>query len=178
MSLVYCDKISKRDGRDKTRLYHIWSNMKQRCFNKKYHGYNRYGGRGITVCEEWAKHFESFRDWSYQNGYDDTKSIDRINNDGNYEPNNCRWADALTQSRNTSRNHPVKYNGIVYRTQTELAEALGIKVVTLKARIRKGLPVDMPLREHKEHKRAKNGKIYIIKGWEGVSLSVVKQTDG
>ena len=73
--------------------------MKKRCDNKNSHAYQNYGGRGIKVCTEWND-FSIFRKWALSNGYSDDLSIDRVNNDGNYEPNNCRWASAKTQAEN------------------------------------------------------------------------------
>ena len=74
--------------------------MKQRCYNPKNTGYPSYGGRGITVCDEWRADFVPFRDWAVVNGYEDTLSLDRIDNDGHYSPENCRWATEHTQKRN------------------------------------------------------------------------------
>ncbi|AIW03666.1 HNH endonuclease [Bacillus phage Pascal] len=84
----------------RTRLYNTWKKMKQKCFNPNDPKYDDYGARGITVCSEWSEDFKIFHDWAMNNGYDDKLSIDRINNDGNYEPSNCRWADAKTQANN------------------------------------------------------------------------------
>lgn len=86
-----------------TRIYHIWQLMKQRCYNENKDGYERYGGRGIRVCEEWKSSFEDFYKWSMANGYTDKKSIDCINVNGNYEPSNCRWTTSKEQCNNRSR---------------------------------------------------------------------------
>jgi hypothetical protein len=77
--------------------------MKQRCHNPKNSRYQDYGGRGITVCDEWLNSFTSFYDWSIANGYRDDLSIDRIDNDKGYSPDNCRWATVLEQNRNKRR---------------------------------------------------------------------------
>lgn len=83
-----------------TRLYNIWCAMKQRCYYSKHKDYHNYGGRGITVCEEWKNDFKSFYDWSITHGYADNLTIDRMDVNGNYEPNNCRWATAKEQRLN------------------------------------------------------------------------------
>jgi hypothetical protein len=83
----------------RARIYVIWKAMRQRCNNPKNDGYHRYGGRGITVCAEWLI-FENFYAWAMSHGYADNLSIDRINNDGNYEPSNCRWATPKEQASN------------------------------------------------------------------------------
>lgn len=83
-----------------TRLYRIWSGMKKRCYRIKNADYDNYGGRGIRICREWLSDFQNFYDWATANGYSDNLSIDRINNDGDYEPSNCRWATAKEQRNN------------------------------------------------------------------------------
>lgn len=83
-----------------TRLYNIWCGMKQRCKYKKHVAYKNYGGRGIAICEAWSNDFKTFYEWSMDNGYSDNLTIDRINNDGNYEPSNCRWTTPKEQFKN------------------------------------------------------------------------------
>lgn len=95
-------KRNGADGRSKTRLHSIWAGMKERCLSPGSHAYALYGGRGITVCDEWRNSFEAFRDWALTHGYSEDLSIDRIDVDGDYCPENCRWADAITQSNNNS----------------------------------------------------------------------------
>ena len=97
------------------RLYGIWKSMKYRCNNPNDSHYANYGGKGIKVCDEWND-YENFRKWAYSNGYDENAeygscTIDRIDNDGDYAPNNCRFADRIMQANNTSQNHFVELNG-------------------------------------------------------------------
>lgn len=87
-------------GKTGTRLYRIWIGFRQRCNNQNNPSYHRYGGRGITVCDEWKNDFSAFRDWALANGYTDNLTIDRKNNDGAYSPENCRW---ITKSENSKK---------------------------------------------------------------------------
>lgn len=125
-------KISKHDNR----VYRIWHNMNDRCFNKNAKDYKNYGKKGIIVCEEWKNDFMNFYNWAIENGYNDTLTIDRINNKGNYEPQNCRWATMKEQHRNYSQNRFYTINGET-KCLTEWCEIYNINYNTVISRIDK-----------------------------------------
>lgn len=118
------------------RLFNIWCHMRTRCNNPHRKSYARYGGRGIKVCEEWDNSFESFYYWAIHNGYKDNLTLDRIDNNGNYEPSNCRWVDYFVQANNRSNNHIITYKG---KTQTlqQWANELGMNDRIIRDRIMK-----------------------------------------
>jgi len=114
------DNLSKRRTTHQgtgTKLHYIWAQMKTRCYNDRSHGYTCYGGRGIKICEAWLD-FAEFRNWAYANGYQEGLTIDRINNDGNYEPSNCRW---ITQSENSKAKAKriLRNDGLLFTNATE-----------------------------------------------------------
>lgn len=144
---IAIEKHTKRLTKHKmygTRIYRIWSGMKARCFRKALPEYSRYGGRGITVCKEWKNDFETFHQWAMANGYREDLTIDRINNNGNYEPTNCRWVTSKEQSRNTSKNKLLKYKGETH-CASYWAEKIGLNYRTLLTRLRKGMSVENAL---------------------------------
>lgn len=101
----------------KRRIHVAWTNIKQRCYNKRSKQYSDYGGRNITMCDEWKNNFKAFLQWSLENGYADNLTIDRINNNGNYNPNNCRWTTEKEQSINKRiyKNNKTGYRGVYLR---------------------------------------------------------------
>ena len=121
-----------------TRIYRIWKNMKTRCNNPNGKDWKDYGGRGITVCEEWQHNFQAFYDWSMANGYNDDLSIDRIDCDKGYSPDNCRWTDATTQANNKHNNHLITINGVT-KTCMAWIKDTGISRSTFYQRLRKGV---------------------------------------
>jgi hypothetical protein len=96
-------KAHTTHGMSKTKVYTQWNSMRDRCYNSASPVFKYYGGRGITVCKEWHK-FETFRDWAFTNGYNEKLSLDRTDNNGNYEPLNCAYKTRTDQNRNTRRN--------------------------------------------------------------------------
>lgn len=126
------------------RLHRIWDKIKHRCFNPNSPRYSSYGGRGITMCYEWKNDFKNFYDWSIANGYEDNLTIDRIDNNGNYEPSNCRWATKKVQSTNIRKNHKLTYKGKTLCI-SEWAEIIGIDKDTLWMRIKRGWSIKRAL---------------------------------
>lgn len=126
-------KGNTKHGQTGTRLYHILDAMKQRCYNKNHKHYKHYGARDVAVCDEWRNDFMNFHDWAVNSGYDDSLTIDRIDNNGNYEPNNCRWVDYTTQNNNRRNTVYLTYNG---KTQTikEWSKELNVNAKTLYTR--------------------------------------------
>lgn len=119
-----------------TRLYHIWQGMKSRCYTKTSPDYQRWGGRGIKMCDEWRDSFESFYEWAMASGYKDTLTIDRVDNDGDYTPDNCRWTTAREQSRNRRSNIPITI-GNTTKTLTEWCEIFNLDYKMVNARYKR-----------------------------------------
>lgn len=140
---LHSPKAGKRThGKSKTRLYAVWRGMKQRCNDPNGDNYHRYGGRGISVCEEWESNFSAFEKWALENGYDETApqgkfTVDRINNDGNYEPLNCRIVDMKVQYHNRD----------VPKSLKEIAEEHGLTYDAVHQRMKKGETLEKALKK-------------------------------
>jgi hypothetical protein len=124
-----------------SRLYNIYYCMKDRCFNPKNKSFYRYGGRGITVCTHWKENRNAFIDWALENGYADNLQIDRIDNDGIYEPENCRWVTNKENCRNTSANLKIYFGGEV-KSLAEWCEILNISYSATQQRFSSGWSVE------------------------------------
>ena len=135
---------SKKHGKRHTRLYYIWTDMKQRCYNINLPAYRWYGGRGVVVYSEWKDDFMNFYDWSMANGYSDNLTIDRIDVDGNYSPDNCRWADWKQQNRNKRSNTIITINGETHCLK-EWCEILGLRIGTVCQRLYYGWSMEKAL---------------------------------
>ena len=165
-------------GGTNTRLFSIWSCMKERCSNPNKFGYDRYGGRGISVCNEWTNNdgFINFRKWAQNNGYKNNLSIDRIDNNGDYCPENCRWATNKEQQRNTKNNTIIKYNG-EEKCVAEWAEQFNLNPSLISYRYAHNYPIEKlfdPPRKWKSPKQSgikgviynKKQNVWIVKGFK------------
>lgn len=174
-------KFSKRYKLDNDRIYRMWNHMLSRCYNKNDSSYYRYGERGIIVCDEWKNSYHTFREWAINNGYSDELSIDRIDNDGNYNPNNCKFSTAKEQMNNTSTNHRIEYKGEI-KTVSQWAELYGMDIMQLENRILRGWDIETALtkpiqsgldREYCDFIKW-NGEVHNISEW--AKILGIKQT--
>ena len=123
-----------------TKLRKVWDSMKRRCYNPKCDHYKWYGGRGITVCDEWRDSFPTFEEWAFANGYSDELSIDRIDNNQGYSPDNCRWATREEQARN--RTNLIIVDGLPLKAY---CEKVGLNYKTVHCRLWRGWPLEEAL---------------------------------
>lgn len=129
--------IGVMHGLSKTRLYKILNGVKNRCYNENTDNYGYYGGRGIKVCDEWLNDFMSFYNWAMNNGYKEDLTIDRIDPNGNYEPNNCRWVTMKYQANNKKNNVMLTYDGET-KTLSQWANDLNVNYNTIVTRYHRG----------------------------------------
>ena len=131
-----CGCKKRKHGYDGTKIYRLWSHMKERCYSEKHKSFNHYGGRGITVCDEWLE-AKNFIDWAFKNGYEEGLTLDRIDVNGNYEPSNCRFITNKEQQRNKRNSRFLEIEGQV-KTVSEWAEICGLDRHTILFRMNKG----------------------------------------
>ena len=148
-------ELNKTHSKSKTRIYKIYQGMKARCYRKTAPNYDNYGGRGIIICQEWLNDFMNFYNWAMENGYSDDLSIDRINNDGNYCPENCRWTNAEEQANNRRTSRYVSVDGETI-TVAMFAKKYGIKSqIFITRRLDKGYDYKKIIEEYKSHMERK-----------------------
>lgn len=141
-------------GGSKDKLYQTWLGMRRRCYDPHTIGWADYGGRDIDVCPEWAKNYVAFRDWSLTHGYEDGLTIDRIDYNGDYSPDNCRWISKHDQCRNTRYNHFETMNGET-KTVIEWCEQYGLSATETRrtyGRLRRGWTIEKALFEPSKRK--------------------------
>jgi hypothetical protein len=131
-------------GDYKERLFHIWEQMRARCSNKNLPSYKNYGGRGIVVCDAWLNDYLPFKEWALSHGYQNNLSIDRKDNNGNYEPSNCRWATKGVQANNTRSNHFLTFNNQTM-TISEWSQKLNISQDIIYSRLKRGWTIEQTL---------------------------------
>lgn len=133
-----CQHHPKKHGDSRKRLFSIHQGMKQRCYNQRDDSYPNYGGRGITICDEWLNSYEAFRDWALNNGYEDNLTIERTDNEKGYCPENCIWITRAEQNRNQRKTHHVYIDGEKV-TLPMLAEAVGLSDANIVSRYSEGV---------------------------------------
>lgn len=153
--------ITRKHGFSKTRLETCYRNMMRRCYDPKAPEYMNYGGRGIQVCKEWHE-LKVFAEWAIENGWDENKnkfeqSIDRIDVNGDYCPENCRFADVLTQANNKINSTKLEYNGEIH-TYPEWERITGVKARTISYRVSRGWPAEKVLEVDKNNEENKDQK--------------------
>lgn len=136
-------------GKSKTKLYRVWASIKDRCYRSGCKNYHNYGGRGIAMCDEWKDSFQSFYEWATSNGYSPGLTIERMDVDGNYTPDNCCWITAHEQCQNKRNTRRITLNGECH-TFKEWAEITGVNYYTLFSRYQAGKPPEEILKERIE----------------------------
>ena len=133
-------------GHSKERLHRIYNSMKGRCLNQNNYDYQYYGGKGVSVCDEWLRSYEKFKDWAMSNGYQEDLTLDRIDVNGNYEPSNCRWVSMKVQSNNKTVSVYITHHGETH-TLKQWSEITGINYSTICKRYQKGKSPDEILKK-------------------------------
>ena len=161
---------------NRSRLYNIWSGIKERCLIVSNKCYKDYGGRGIKICDEWLSDFQTFKKWAINNGYQDNLSIDRIDNDGNYEPSNCRWATAKEQARNRRNSKIYTINGVT-KCLSEWCEIYNIRYQTVKYRLQQNWNIERALTQPVKKQNHYSQYTYELKDVSPLLLQNLKGID-
>lgn len=156
--------------KDNRRLWDIWKHMRERCDWEGHKSYVDYGGRGIRVCDEWEESFQAFAEWAYANGYDDDApymvcTIDRIDNNGDYEPSNCRWITMKEQCNNRRTNKLITFNGIT-KTLSAWANETRIPSDTIARRLKMGWSAEKALNTPVKKQKNNRCNAWIASGTE------------
>lgn len=141
--LISGNKYRETHNESTTRLYYVWQNMKQRCYDESLENYKDYGGRGIKICDEWME-YANFANWAKANGYKNNLSIDRIDVNGDYKPTNCRWVTMKQQNRNKTTTRYIELKG-VKKSVGEWSEILNIPISTIINRLDRGCDAEEAL---------------------------------
>lgn len=147
-------KYLQNSDQNKIRLRSIWRGMKDRCYNTKHRQYKNWGERGITVCDEWIDDFENFYNWAMENGYEKNLTLDRVDVNKNYEPNNCRWSSMAEQCCNKTNNIMLTFDNET-KSLPEWARIYGIPRVNLDARLRARWSIEEALSTPVKHYKTK-----------------------
>lgn len=134
-------KFEKKHGLSKSKIYYVWLSMRERCNNKKHKSYKNYGAKGIKVCEDWNNSFMSFYNFSISNGYKEGLTIDRIDSNLGYYPDNCRFITVSEQNRNYSRNHLITYKNETL-CLSDMADKYNVNRATVLFRLKNGKTLD------------------------------------
>ena len=144
-----------KHGLSHTKLHRVWWGMIERCYHEDHKSFSDYGGRGITVCEEWRNSFQVFHDWAIANGYKEGLCIDRIDCNGNYEPYNCRWVTQSQNARNRRTARIIVYNGVAH-SLIEWSEITGLHANTITERLKNGWTIEEALTIKKNGRYKRN----------------------
>lgn len=135
-------KFTKHGLSNRHPLYGVWKGMKERCLNPNHFAYKDYGGRGIVVCDHWLHDFGNFYTWCISNGWRKGLSIDRIDNNKGYSPDNCRFVDIFTQARNKRKNIPITYKGKTWHSAAQFCSDMNIPYRRFYQRIKRGMSIE------------------------------------
>lgn len=161
--------MSSYENKVRTRLGSIYHNMKTRCTNPNYNKYKYYGGKGISICDEWLKSYDTFEEWALSHGYEDHLTLERKDVNGNYTPENCCWVSVKEQANNRTTNHYIEYNG-QRKTLMQWCEELGLSYCAVSQRINNGWSAERALAEplhdtNKSRYLTFNGKTQRLYEW-------------